>query len=246
MKAGADTKKVFVIDDSKEALSLTDTRIEEAINEKNAKLLIIDPIQAYLGAGIDMHRANEIRPIMHNLSIVAERTGCSIILIGHMNKDSKNQKGIYKGLGSIDITASARSVLLLGRDPHNKYIRAVVPIKSSLAPEGKAVAFELNPDPDIGFKWLGESELTEKDLLSASKENKKEISVLEEAKKYILELLEYGDILVKEAVERLTDEGFSKATIRRAKEELEIESYSKGFGEDKKGYWRKPKTDDKI
>lgn len=203
-------------------------------------------MQAYLGNNVDMHRANDIRPIMHKLSDVAERTGCAIILIGHMNKDSKNQKGIYKGLGSIDITASARSVLLLGRDPHNKYIRAVVPIKSSLAPEGKAVAFELNPDPAIGFKWLGESELTEKDLLSASKGDKKEISVLEKAKKYILELLEDGDILVKEAIEKLTDESFSEATIRRAKEELEIESYSKGFGKDKKGYWRKPKTDDKI
>lgn len=240
MKAGADTKKVFVIDDSKDALSLTDTRIEEAINKKNAKLLIIDPIQAYLGAGIDMHRANEIRPIMHNLSIVAERTGCAIILIGHMNKDSQNQKGIYKGLGSIDIVAAARSVLLLGRDPKNKYIRAVIPVKSSLAPEAKAVAFELNKD--TGLKWLGESELTEKDLLSTTKETTK----LERAKKSILDLLKDGDILVKEAEEILKDEGFSKPTIRRAKEELEIESYSKGFGENKKGYWRKPKTDDKI
>lgn len=244
IKAGADAKKVFVIKDTDCTLSLIDSRIEEAINEKKARLLIIDPLQAYLGDDVDMHRANDIRPIMHKLSDVAERTGCAIMLIGHMNKDSKSQKGIYKGLGSIDIVAAARSVLLLGRDPKNKNIRAVVPVKSSLAPEAKAVAFELNRD--TGFKWLGESELTERDLLSASKEDKKEISVLEKAKKYILELLEDGDILVKEAVEILTDEGFSESTIRRAREELEIESYSTGFGEGKKGYWRKNKTDHKI
>ena len=225
-------------------MSLIDTRIEEAINEKNAKLLIIDPLQAYLGDDVDMHRANDIRPIMHKLSDVAEHTGCAIMLIGHMNKDSKSQKGIYKGLGSIDIVAAARSVLLLGCDPKNKNIRAVIPVKSSLSPESKAIAFELNRD--TGFKWLGESELTEKDLLSAFKGDKKEISVLEKTKKYILELLEDGDILVKEAVEKLTDEGFSPTTIRRAKEALEIESYSKGFGKSKEGYWRKPKTDDKI
>lgn len=248
LKAGADVKKVFVIDDSKDALFLTDTRIEEAINKKNAKLFIIDPIQAYLGADVNMHRANEIRPIMHDLSNVAERTGCSILLIGHMNKDNKNQKGIYKGLGSIDISAAARSILLLGRDPKNEYIRAIVPIKSSLAPEGKAVAFEL--DRDTGFKWLGESKLTEKDLLSISKKDTTKTTKLEKAKKYILELLEDGDILVKEAEEILEDEGFSNSTIRRAREqlteELKLESYAKGFGENKKSYLKKHETGEKI
>ena len=190
-----------------------------------------------------MHRANDIRKIMHKLSDVAERTGCAIVLIGHMNKDSKNSKGIYKGLGSIDIVAAARSVLLLGRDPKNKYIRAVIPIKSSLAPEAKAVAFELNKD--TGFKWLGESELTEKDLLDTFKDKKKS-SKLESAKKSILDLLKDGDILVKEAEEILEDEDFSPATIRRAREDLKIESYSKGHGKDKKGYWRKTEKDDKI
>lgn len=228
---------------------MTDKRVEDAITKYNAKLMIIDPLQAYLGDGIDMHRANQIRPIMHHLSNVAERTGCAIILIGHMNKDSKNQNGIYKGLGSIDIVASARSVLLLGRDHKNKYIRAVVPIKSSLAPEGKAVAFELNRD--TGFKWLGESELTEKDLLSSYKtKDTTKPTKLEEAKKYILDLIEDGDILVKEAEEILKDEGFSNSTIRRAREqlteELKLKSYAKGYGKDKKSYLKKPETDEKI
>lgn len=223
---------------------MIDTRIEEAINAKNAKLLIIDPLQAYLGDDVDMHRANDIRPIMHKLSDVAERTGCAIILIGHMNKDSKNQKGIYKGLGSIDIVAAARSVLLLGRDPKDKYIRAVIPVKSSLASEAKAVTFELNKD--TGFKWLGESELTEKDLLGGFKGDTTKLSKLERAKKGILDLLEDGDILVSEAEEILKDEDLSLTTIRRAREALKIETYSKGYGEDKKGYWRKPKTDEKI
>lgn len=248
LKAGANAKKVFVIKDIDCALSLTDTRIEEAIKEKNASLLIIDPLQAYLGEGVDMHRANDIRPIMHSLSNVAERTGCAIILIGHMNKDSKGQKGIYKGLGSIDIIASARSVLLLGRDPKNKYIRAVLPIKSSLAPEKKAVAFELNPD--TGFKWLGESELTEKDLLTTPKGESRKPSKLEEAKKYILDLIEDGDILVKEVEEKLEYKGVSPTTTRRAKEaltkDLKLESYAKGYSKDKKSYLKKPETDKKI
>lgn len=245
ISAGADQEKVIVIDESEEPLSLTDSRIEDAIKEFNAKLLIIDPIQAYLGADVDMHRANEIRPIMKKLSNVAERTGCAIILIGHMNKDDKKSTPLNKGLGSIDIVASARSVLLLGRNLKNKNIRIVIPIKSSLAPEAKGVAFELNPD--TGFKWLGESELTAKDLLDISKKSKTEKSVAEEVKTYILELfeLEDGDILVSEAKELLINVyGFSDYAIRGAIKDLGIKTYSKGFMP-KEYYWKNPKTDAK-
>lgn len=242
IKAGANIEKVVVISEDDDALSLIDNRIEECIIRENAKLLIIDPIQAYLGAGVDMHRANEIRPIMHHLSDVAERTGCAIVLIGHMNKDEKKSTPLNKGLGSIDIVAAARSVLFLGRDPKNENIRAVVPIKSSLAKEGKAITFEL--DSDTGLKWLEESELTAIDMLSPSKKGKKETSKIEEAKSYILDLLEEGDILVKEAKEQLMVEGFTDITIQRAKRELGIKTYSKGF-KYKEYYWEKPKTDDK-
>lgn len=204
--------------------------------------MIIDPIQAYFGEGVDMYRPNEVRPIMKQLSNVAERTGCAILLIGHMNKDEKKANPLNKGLGSIDIVASARSVLFLGRDPHNEYVRAVVPIKSSLAPEGKAVAFELNPD--TGFNWIGESALTATDMLSSSKRAKKEKTEISEAKAYILELLEEEDILVKEATDLLLVDGFSKTTIRHAREELtkelKMKTYSKGF-EDKEYYWSKLK-----
>nr|WP_197082484.1 AAA family ATPase [Rubeoparvulum massiliense] len=98
LAAGADCTKVIVIDESRKELTLSDKRIEEAIIETNAQLLIIDPLQAYLGSGVDMHRANEIRPIFKNLSCVAERTGCAIVIIGHMNK-AGGTKGLYRGLG---------------------------------------------------------------------------------------------------------------------------------------------------
>lgn len=59
----ADCTRVLVIDESKEELSMTDERIEKAIQQTGAKLIILDPIQAYIGANVDMHRANEIRPV---------------------------------------------------------------------------------------------------------------------------------------------------------------------------------------
>lgn len=112
--ANADCSRISIIDESDKSVSMTDDRIEEAIKRENAKLCIFDPIQAYLGGDTDMNRANEAREMTKKLGGIAERTGCAIVLIGHMNKGS-GAKAAYRGMGSIDFFAVARSVMLVGR-----------------------------------------------------------------------------------------------------------------------------------
>jgi predicted ATP-dependent serine protease len=102
--AGADCSRVLVIDESKKELTLRDECLEEAVNETSAGLIVLDPLQAYLGDGVDMHRANEVRPVFKKLCAMAERTGCAVALIGHMNK-MQGAKSSYRGLGSIDFQA---------------------------------------------------------------------------------------------------------------------------------------------
>ena len=114
LSVGADCERVLVIDENEIELTLSDERLEQAIKETGSKLIVLDPIQAYLGGDVDMHRANEIRPIMKRLALLAERTGCAVILIGHMNKMG-GAKSAYRGLGSIDIRAAVSSVLGVGR-----------------------------------------------------------------------------------------------------------------------------------
>ena len=80
--------------------TLSDERIEKAITQNGARLIILDPIQAYMGEKTDMNRANEVRPMFRRLADVAERTGCAVILIGHLNKAAGGQSA-YRGLGSI-------------------------------------------------------------------------------------------------------------------------------------------------
>lgn len=126
--AGADCERIIVIDESDKSLSMVDERLEEAIVRTGARLLILDPIQAYLGGGMDMNRANEARDMTKKLGALAEKTKCAIILIGHMNKASGN-KAAYRGMGSIDFFAVARSVLLVGRVEGEPNTRAVVQIK---------------------------------------------------------------------------------------------------------------------
>lgn len=101
--AGADCERIIVIDESDKSLSMVDERLEEAIVRTGARLLILDPIQAYLGGGMDMNRANEARDMTKKLGALAEKTKCAIILIGHMNKASGN-KAAYRGMGSIDFS----------------------------------------------------------------------------------------------------------------------------------------------
>ena len=96
LAVNADCSKVLVIDDSDTPLTMRDARLEQAIIETNAKLVVLDPIQGFLGADVDMHRANEIRPIMKHISELAEKYKCAIILIGHMNKCSVG-KSAYRG-----------------------------------------------------------------------------------------------------------------------------------------------------
>ena len=214
--AGADCERIIVIDESDKSLSMVDERLEQAIVRTGARLLILDPIQAYLGGGMDMNRANEARDMTKKLGALAEKTKCAIILIGHMNKASGN-KAAYRGMGSIDFFAVARSVLLVGRVEGESNTRAVVQIKNNLAAFGHPKAFALSED---GFKWLGDYEITVDEVLGGitPKANK-----MEQAKQMLRELAEtHNAVLSNEIFDRANELGISKRTLENAKKELGI------------------------
>lgn len=215
--AGADLDRIVLINDSEVPLTIADKRIEETILAEKAKLLILDPLQAFLGEGTDMHRANSVRPLFSRLGKVANKTGCAIVIIGHMNK-AGGTKGLYRGLGSIDITAAARSVLLVGRVRADPSIRIMAQIKSSLAPEGKKIAFKL--DEENGFVWIGEYDIDLDELLGGSSTE----SVLKRAEKLIKEVLDDGAKSSDYVVERAKEKQISQRTLKTAKKNLEVKS----------------------
>ena len=214
--ADADCERILVIDESSEALSMADERLEEAIKLTNAKLLILDPIQAYLGAGTDINRANEARDMTKKLGALAEKYKCAVLLIGHMNKAS-GTKASYRGIGSIDFFAVARSVLLVGRIEGEESLRAVVQIKNNLAAFGNSKAFELSEE---GFRWIGDYDIAADEVLGgiAPKANK-----LDQAKRLLLELAEGTNRMQsKDIFEIAKEEEISKRTLENAKRELNI------------------------
>ena len=233
IEAGADLDRVLVIDDSEVQLTLSDERIERAIIENNARLVIIDPIQAYLGADVDMNRANEVRPIFMRLGQVAQRTGCAILLIGHLNK-AAGMQSLQRGLGSIDIAAAVRSVMFIGKLKHDPTMRILTHEKSSLAPPGVSLAFSLGDEG--GFRWVGEYDITADEMLSGIEPQRE--TKTQQAKDLICALLAGGKQVLSEDIDKAAlERGIPGRTVRDAKRELGDALKSKIVEGRKKVFW---------
>ena len=222
VEAGADLSRVMVIDDSEEVLTLSDDRIEKAVRQNHVRLVIIDPVQAFIGADVDMNRANEVRPVFRKLGMIAEKTSCAIVLIGHLNKSSGTQS-TYRGLGSIDIMAAVRSLIFIGKVRKDPTTRVLIHEKSSLAPPGETMAFKLGDEE--GFRWVGAYEISADELLDG-KEGKATETKLERGAKLIQELLvDKNEISIRELDDKAKEQGISGRTMRdvrsRMKNELE-------------------------
>lgn len=215
-EAGADLTRVFTIDDTSDLLTLSDDRVERAIRQNHVKLCVFDPIQAFLGANVDMNRANEVRPVLARLGKVAEKTGCAIVLIGHLNK-AAGMQSLQRGLGSIDIVAAMRSVLVIGKLKKDPAIRVMAHEKSSLSANGSSLAFKL--DEDEGFVWIGEYDVNADELLAGS-EGKKE-NKTEAAKALIRLILDGGKQLASSEIDRIAlEKGIPSRTVRDAKKAM--------------------------
>lgn len=219
---GADCSRVHVIDEAEAALSLSDERIERAIREVDAWLFILDPLQAYLG-GADMHSVGGVRPLMKSLGAVAERTGCAVVVIGHLNK--KGGRAQYRGLGSIDIYAAARSVLTVGKIDVDENMRALVHGKSNLAPPGTPLAFGLDAG---GFTWLGEYEITLEELLSGRGRQVRTESQFARARLLLETELAAHPAAAADVMQRAEEQGISAKTLNRAKAALDVVSTKRG------------------
>lgn len=234
-KCGADCRNVaFINEEIHSGLTLDDERIRQAIIEFRPRLVVIDPIQAYLGSDSDLQVAGKARKLMHRLGMWASVYDCAIVLIGHLNK-KEGTKGLYRSLGSIDVVAAARSVLQVERDPENTDIRIVRQIKNSLAPSDGEIRFSITAE--AGFQWL-ECEVASEP--TAEPEEPKFESKSEKAAYLIKKLLSEGDMRAKEIYMRMSDEGISRKTAENTKAELGIRSYRKT----RQWYWSLPSIEE--
>ena len=195
--------------------------LETYVSETVPVLLIIDPLVAYFSGDMDINRANAVRWGTSRLAKLAEKYGMALLAVRHLTKGN-SLKPIYRGLGSIDFTASARSVLLAGCDPNNEQVRGIVHIKSNLAKTGESVGYELRED---GFYWTEHSDLTAARILAGQDDGE---SQGETAKRFLKEYLADGPATWLDIKADGEAFGLSEATLRRSRETLKLECNHQG------------------
>lgn len=219
---GADCRNVaFINEETHNGLTLDDERIRQVIIDFRPRLVVIDPIQAYLGSDSDLQIVGRARKLLQRLGMWASVYDCAVILIGHLNK-KEGSKDLYRSLGSIDLIAAARSVLQMERDPEDPDIRIVRQIKNSLAPTGDDIRFEIRPE--TGFRWLSCEDNIQQPVQMERPVFK---TKTEKAAFLIKEILSQGDVKSKEMYARLSREGISHRTAEDTKKEIGIHCYRK-------------------
>lgn len=231
ISAHANCNRIAYLDEEQKDLTLSDDRLKEAILKFNAKLVIIDPLQSYIGDA-DISYAGGMRKLLHRLRLFAKMGNCSIVLIGHLNKN-ESTKTLYRGLGSIEGLASARSVIQVERVEGNPEIRRVRQIKSNNSAPGSEVYFTI--DSERGFKWVdgfaspvnGSPECQEEQELMT----KQELGVV-----LLQSLLRLGPAKVNDIYEEFSRRGISQRTALYVKQFLGIKSIRK----DGQWFWMLP------
>lgn len=228
IKAGGDTDRLLFINEKEQYLSFSDERLLVAIRQTKAKLIILDPLSAYIGEATSINSANEVRRQFRPLIDIAKEQRCAIVIVHHMNK-AIGQKALNRGVGSVDIVGAARSVLLVGRtDKERPDERILAQVKSNLAPTGNAILFSVSED---GIEWLEETAKTADEVLGnlfAGVGRPDEQMQL--AKRSLSELLSDGIPRPQaEVMEELKTLGVGQSTAKKAKAQLGIRSVKQGM-----------------
>lgn len=164
--SGGDVSKCYFVDNSG-GLTFNDPSIEEMIQQVHAKMIVFDPLQAFLGAKVDMFRANETRPALAKLFEMCARNDCACVIIAHTGKASKDKSAVNRALGSVDIPAAMRSVIQILPNPENEFERIAVHVKCSNAPKGKSITYTIGDQG--GVTWIGFNPMTVEDLEALQK-----------------------------------------------------------------------------
>lgn len=188
-------------------------QLERQIVKSGAKLVIIDPLMAFLGASINSISDQSVRSMLSPLVVMAERLRITILFVRHLNKTNGKQ-AVYRGGGSIGIIAAMRSGMLIARHPHDRDMRVLAIVKCNLGPEPKSLGFRLvsidGHLDHIGVSWQGPVDLYANDLVGDVKET---ITPRE----WLREALATGPRRVLELLSEAKDCGYSESTINRAK-----------------------------
>lgn len=204
--------------------------LRTAISEVGARLVIIDPLMAFLPAGSNSHRDQDIRAVLAPLAKLAEETGVAIVVVRHLNK-ARGGNPLYRGGGSIGIIGAVRSGLLAAKDPDDAEgkRRVLATTKANLASEEGSLAYSIVEVGGIAkVEWAGASEHSAARLLAGEATGESDPSALEDAKSFLSEMLLTGEVEANTVLREAKLAGIAERTLRRAKKALGIRAYKNG------------------
>lgn len=231
---------------SEEVLNIADDlpRIRHWIETYQTKLLVLDPVNAYLPTKANSWRDADVRQVLTPLAALAEETGCAILGIMHLNK-TLSSNALHRVTGSIAFTGVARSVYLIGPHPEDKSLepaqqrKVFAPVKMNLCAPPKGREFRIVGSEDRPtIQWGSTTSQTAEGMLAAQVTGVTPDGKLEEAVAQVRELLKDGARPASELFELLKAKGLSEATIRRAKKAADVISTQEGSDGKNRHIWR--------
>jgi hypothetical protein len=244
--AGADTSKilslatVFDEDGHDRLLSIPEDLglIEQGIRRVGARLVIVDPLMAFLSGNTNNHRDQDVRRALAPLAGLAERTGAAVLVVRHLNKAAANNP-LYRGGGSIGIIGAARMAFVVGKDPQDEDWRVLASTKNNLAMPPRSLMFILEEAEGgaVRINWLGDTDVSAKDLLGTS-QDQEHTDARGEAVEFLSDVLANGPLPSTDVIEEAEDAGIAEKTLRRAKKLLGVVAYREGeAGRRGAGHW---------
>ena len=212
------------VKDSMRTLHLVEdlARIEALCRSVNAGLLVISPVNAYLGGGtggrVDNYRETDVRGVLTPLVQCAQRLDLAVVAVMHLNKTMQTQL-LYKIGGSIGFAAVPRAIYVVCRDKEAPERRYLTNIKMSDAAEPKTLPFRIVPAGySARIDWEPETDERASDLMreEPAKRGPKGNKV-GGAAEWLTDFLKDGPRGHRDVLAAASEMGYTERTLKRAK-----------------------------
>lgn len=250
--AGADLRKVHILEAVRHVKPNGDTVLDHfslqtditalqdaAASLDDVRLIILDPISAYLG-GTDSHVNAKVRALLAPLAGLSQNLRIAVVAVDHLSKS--NRPALYRPNGSIAFTAAARAVWFFAKNPDDPAQRLMLPGKLNLAPDQTGLSYTLNEKApgSVVVAWGDAVSATADSVLQP--EAAEERSERLEAMDWLRGHLSSGPIPAKQIQGEANKAGLAWRTVRRAKDTLGIISSKDAF--ESGWYWNLPAHED--
>ena len=245
LKMGADMSKIIAQRVEDTGLRMDDPALDELAEQYPPSLVVFDPIQSYLGAALDMNKANSIRPTLDKLGAFAKRHDCAETLVSHLSKP--NGAGVASALdrllGSSDFRNAARSIVIVGSDPDDPTKKVFAHAKNSIGEPGESQRFHI--DGERGVVYDGACNWTADDIVRQFQPGArmKPAVTLTAARKQLEEVMKDGSATLEEIEQLQVLAGISRGTLYNARKEMAIQTVAIGQPPNRKTYWLLPEVD---